>query len=153
MTKRKGVKEDVVEHVKEPEVKKKVTKAKYEKIDVIAKQVGKNLNVVVGEEKFTRIGSKEELLEVKESISTYLAVPSKKAFDEMMAFIKPATQAKQEAIKDVAEKIKGSAKGVVTTVKEAVKKGVEKVEKVVKQVKSTPKIEPQVSRNYRIGEY
>lgn len=114
--------------VKELEVPKTEVKGKakpaLEKVTVVAKQIGKNLNVVVGNEKFTRMGSKEELQVVKDAIKAYDEKPTKSNMSAMMQALRPVTTEKAK----VEEKVKADIK--------ATKKKVEAKEKEVKSKKT-----------------
>lgn len=115
MTKKKGV-------IEAPETPK--SKAPLEKVNVVAKQIGKNLNVTVGEEKFTRVGDKETLEQVKASIKVYVEKPTKNNFSIMMKLLKPETTKKE--VEEV--KVKADIK--------ATKKKVEEKEKETKSKKT-----------------
>ena len=115
MTKKKGV-------IEAPETSK--AKAPLEKVTVVAKQIGKNLNVVVGEEKFTRVGDKEVLTEIKEAINFYNTKPTKSNMNSLMKLLRP------ETVKKEAEEIKVKAEIKAT------KKKVEEKEQELKSKKT-----------------
>lgn len=92
---------------------KKVPMGIKEKVSVIAKQVGQNLNVVIGDEKFTRKGSKEELQPIKESIKVYDEKPTKSNYEAMMKLLRPVTTklaVKEEQVKAEVKLTKNKAK-------------------------------------------
>lgn len=114
---------------KKPEAK---TKPVLEKVPVSARQIGKNLNVVVGNEKFTRMGTKEELEGVKLAIQTYDSKPTKSNYQAMINALRPET-AKKEVEK---EEIKAKAKLVKNDIKNSPKDTKKKivVSEVVKEI-------------------
>lgn len=108
-------------------------KAPLEKVNIIAKQIGKNLNVVVGNEKFTRVGTKEELQVVKDVISAYDAKPTKANLEPVMIALKPVTTAKIKEEEKVKAEIKETKHKIKETSKE-VKTKKTKVDDVVKEI-------------------
>lgn len=121
-------KKGIVAKIKEAVTKKPAL----EKVNVLAKQIGKNLNIVVGEEKFTRVGDKEELSAVKESINSYNTKPTKSNFEAMMKLIKPATAKKEEEEVQIKADIKATKKKVKE--EETTKSKTIKVADVVKEI-------------------
>jgi hypothetical protein len=75
-----------------------------------AKQVGKNLNVIVAEESYTITGSAEELAPVKEIIKTYKEKPTKSVFAKLIKLLTPKTTAVKEKIEKEETKVKSQIK-------------------------------------------
>lgn len=112
-------------------------KAPLEKVVVSAKQIGKNLNITVGNEKFTRVGDKEELQVVKDSIIAYGAKPTKANYEAMMKQVKPETAKKVEEetkLKAEVKATKNKVKEKEEAVKEAKKNKTVRVDDVVKEI-------------------
>ena len=129
---------------------------KFEKVEVVAKQVGQNYNVVIGDKKVTIKGTTEELQPVKDAVKSYLDKPSATTLKSLEAFFKSEKEVKKfllEKAKDKVEEIKkiGSTKKAV--IKKASETAEEKDLKEVKQeVKRVP--EPVAQKGYgRRGEY
>lgn len=106
--------------------KEKAAEAPYEKpeiklkgrVEITARQVGKNLNVVVGNEKFTRVGDKPVLDEIKGAILTYEAKPTKSNMSTLMKLLRPETTKKEAEETQVKADIKATKKKVEEKEKE-----------------------------------
>ena len=157
MTKKKSV---VVEEQSKP-------KAALEKIEVSFKQVGKNLNIVLGEEKITRTGDKEELTPIKEAIKLYDSKPTKSNLQALQKLLKPVTVAKEKEVETTKaevklnkKKVKEEAKGIKTKpTKSSIEKVTvskeesKKVEEKLKEEKQKPVPQAAVSSYRRSGEH
>lgn len=127
MSKKKDVTEESVELEKEMPVKLGAAKKPtLEKVVVSAKQIGKNLNIIVGNEKFTRVGDKEELQVVKDSIIAYNAKPTKANYEALMKQVKPETAKKVEE----ETKLKAEVKATKNKAKEEEKENKTKVKHI-----------------------
>lgn len=87
-------------------------------------QVGRNLNVTLGSEKFTIQGSKEELAPVKAAVETFKDKPTKDNRKKILDLLKPRTtevEGMKERIKADTKKVKNEAKAEPAN-KEAKKK-------------------------------
>lgn len=92
-----------------------------------AKQVGKNLNVVIGEENYTVTGSKEELAPIKEAIKTYQEKGIKKHYTALIKLLTPKTTKEKEVKEKEVSKVKADIKAEKNKVKAAPKKKIAKV--------------------------
>src|SRR5437899_2362783 len=90
------------------------------------KQIGRNLNVIIGETVYTKTGSKEALQPFKDMITEYNAKRTKKGLAAVVKALTPEATAKEE----VKEQIIVETKAAVKAAKRAVK--AEKIEKKAK---------------------
>lgn len=155
--------------------------AKYEKVNVIPKQVGQNLNVLVGEEKFTVTGNKEKLQPIKDVIKAYIEKPTQANYKMMMVALKPVTVETEKKIEETkkaisvakskakkaekespvevkdskkkASKSKTAKKGLLSKVIDSVGKGVDKVKETLKEAQSIPQPKAYAAPTKRRGEY
>lgn len=127
MTKKKGV-------VEAPPIEETPkTKPVLTKTNVTAKQIGKNLNVVVGEEKFTRVGTTDELQSVKDAAKLYNEKPTKNNMTSLMKLLRPETVKKEAEVEKVKAEVKATKKKVEAKEKE-VKSRKTVVADVVKEI-------------------
>lgn len=151
--------------------------AKFEKVNVTAKQVGKNLNIYVGEEKFTIVGDKDKLQPYKDAIKAYLDKPTQANHKMLMVGLKPVTvetEKKVEETKTAIKVAKGKAKqaekttpveekkdkkvskgkkNLLSKVVDSVGKGVDKVKESLTAAKSIPQTKAYAAPTKRRGEY
>lgn len=87
------------------------------KNEVNFKQVGRNLNVTINGEVFTKTGAKEELTPLKELAKLAMEKPTKANVDKLVRGLRPKTEKKlkdQEAIKAEIKKEKRAVKSAPT---------------------------------------
>lgn len=108
---------------------------KFEKKEVKMAQVGRNLTVIIGGEKFTTTGDKETLTPIKDKVKAYEASPTKKLFDSLMEALMPKTTEVQKTKEALAAKVKGQ-KRKVEEVNQEIKTGKSKtnVAQVAKEI-------------------
>jgi hypothetical protein len=103
------------------------------KVTVTGKQIGRNFNLLVDDgknkEKFTKMGTKEELEPIKTAYSNYVAKPTAANLKSLLAIVKPETT-KKEKEKTVA---KAEVKAVKNRIKEAKKTAKSTKSKAVKE--------------------
>ena len=137
-------------------------------------QVGQNLNITLGEKKFTIKGTKEELTPIKEAIKKYQEKPTKVNKEAMLKFVQPRTtevaemksrikadkKKTEREIKDpTISKVKATASTVIASIeeKEYSQKELEDMERAIQKAKekkaSAPvsKVAPETRQ--RRGEY
>ena len=104
------------------------------KVEVTYKQVGRNLNVKIGDEVLTKVGTKEELAPIKEALVLHKEKPTVKNLKALKDLLKPKTVAKEkerEIAKANIKREKRVAKKNVT-----VKQTVKKEESIIDQLSS-----------------
>lgn len=92
------------------------------KLNLVVKQVGRNLNVVLGNEKFTRVGTSEELQVVKDLAKKYNEKPTKANLDALSKSLRPETTKKEVEETKLKAEIKATKKKVEEEVEQVKKK-------------------------------
>ena len=110
------------------------------------RQVGRNLNVKIDEEKFTKTGDKETLTPIKEAINKYEEKPTASALKTLIALLKPKTTEIKVKKEKLEENLKATKKAISNKKRLVKKEKTISIEDAIKVIESGNLSEEELNR-------